>query len=97
MADMHRQSDTVASHVIGCGWFRGSEWHVCNVSYTSQPQLQQHAALPSDWHMMQAEDSVIEQVQAEKDGLLAELRRQMAHMQRQHDSIAAELQGKLQW
>lgn len=52
---------------------------------------------PDGCHMMQAEDSVIEQVQAEKDGLLAELRRQITDMQRQHDSIAAELQGKLQW
>ena len=40
---------------------------------------------------------MIEQVQAEKEGLLAEMRRQMVGMQRQHDSMASELQGKLQW
>lgn len=45
----------------------------------------------------QAEDSVVKQVQAEKDSLLAQLRTQMAEMQRQHAAMAAELHSKLQW
>ena len=47
--------------------------------------------------MLQAEDSVVRQVQVEKDALLAQVRGQMADMQRQHDHMAAELQRKLAW
>ena len=47
--------------------------------------------------VVQAEECVVRQVQAEKDVLVAELRAHMASMQRQHDAIAAELQQKLAW
>ncbi len=46
---------------------------------------------------MQAEDTVVRQVHAEKDVLLAQVRGQMSDMQRQHDHMAAELQRKLTW
>ena len=46
---------------------------------------------------MQAEDTVVRQVQIEKDALLAQVRSQMSDMQCQHDHMAAELQRKLAW
>lgn len=46
---------------------------------------------------MQAEDTVVRQVQIEKDALLAQVGSQMSDMQRQHDHMAAELQHKLAW
>lgn len=46
---------------------------------------------------LQAENNVVKQVEAEKDLLLAQVRKQMADMQRQHDRMAAELQRKLDW
>ena len=48
-------------------------------------------------YVLQAEDCVVKQVQVEKDALLAQVRGQMSDMQRQHDHMAAELQGKLTW
>ncbi|DBA96689.1 TPA: hypothetical protein ACH3X1_015539 [Trebouxia sp. C0004] len=50
-----------------------------------------------DLNKMEAEDSVVKQVQVEKDALLAQVRGQMSDMQRQHDHMAAELQRKLTW
>lgn len=45
----------------------------------------------------QAENSIVKQVQAEKDILLAQVRGQMCEMQRQHAGMASELQRKLDW
>ena len=47
--------------------------------------------------VLQAENSIVKQVQAEKDTLLAQVRGQMSDMQRQHDIMASELQRKLDW
>lgn len=46
---------------------------------------------------LQAENSVVKQVEAEKEVVLAQVRQQMVDMQRQHDCLAAELQRKLDW
>lgn len=55
-------------------------------------QLLRETELPA-----QAENSIVKQVQAEKDMLLAQVRGQMSDMQRQHDCMASELQRKLDW
>ena len=47
--------------------------------------------------IVQAEDTVVRQVEAEKDMLLAQVRGQMSDLQRQHDCMAAQLQRKLAW
>lgn len=40
---------------------------------------------------------MVKQVEAEKDLVLGQVRKQMVDMQRQHDCLAAELQRKLDW
>ena len=71
----------------------------CCISGTDLPQSSVPWRLLHCMHAVgiQAENEVVKQVQAEKDRLLAQLRAQMADMQRQHDQMAAELQRKLAW
>ena len=53
--------------------------------------------LPLVEYCLQAEDHLVEQVEAEKDAVLAQVRGQMSDMRQQHHSMAAELQRKLAW